>query len=66
MNQDEALKTITSALVRGNKARALLVHVAAMRVAQREYFEKRGREALAKAKDLEAQVDAGLEELRRK
>jgi len=62
----EDLKTLLEELERGNKARRLLAVVAEMRVAQREYFDDRRKERLIKAKELEARVDAGLEELRRK
>lgn len=63
---DEAMAIVKENLDRGGKARRLLVDVAAMRQAQREYFMDRRKELLAKAKELEAKVDAGLEELRRK
>lgn len=63
---DEALAIVKDNLERGNKARRLLVTVAEMRVAQNEYFSDRRREKLTRAKELEAKVDAGLEELRRK
>lgn len=63
---DEALKVLHENLDRGAKARRLLADVDAMRQAQREYFQDRRKETLIKAKELEAKVDAGLEELRRK
>lgn len=66
MSLPEDLKTLLEELERGNKARRLLAVVAEMRVAQREYFDDRRKERLIKAKELEARVDAGLEELRRK
>ena len=66
MNMDEAIGVIREQLERGNRARQLLVHVAAMRGAQRDYFTDRSREKLARAKQLEQRVDEGLEELRRK
>jgi hypothetical protein len=66
MNMEQALEVIREQLERGNKARQLLVHVAAMRGAQRDYFTDRSREKLARAKQLEKSVDEGLEELRRK
>lgn len=62
----DALALINDELDRGTKARRLLCKVAVMRAAQREYFKDRSREKLAIAKEAEAVVDAGLEELRRK
>ncbi|MHB8953543.1 MAG: hypothetical protein ACYC4U_11285 [Pirellulaceae bacterium] len=66
MTIEEALEVLRDNIDRGNKARRLLAAVDAMRVAQREYFNDRRREKLAKAKELEQKVDEGLEELRRK
>lgn len=66
LRQIEALQLLQDELERGNKARQLLAVVLAMRAAQSEYFADRRKEKLIKAKELEAQVDAGLEELRRK
>ena len=63
---DQALEVLRDNLERGAKARQLLAVVLQMRAAQREYFEDRRREKLIAAKQLEAKVDAGLEELRRK
>jgi hypothetical protein len=63
---DEAMEVVQENLDRGQKARRLLALVDEMRVAQREYFDDRRREKLTKAKQLEAMVDKGLQELRRK
>lgn len=63
---DQAVAVLKDHLERGNKARRLLADVDAMRQAQREYFSDRKQEKLIQAKELEAKVDAGLEELRRK
>jgi hypothetical protein len=63
---DDAWAVIHDHMNRGAKARRLLCDVARMRAAQRDYFQDRSKAKLAVAKEAEAAVDAGLEELRRK
>jgi hypothetical protein len=66
LRQIKILQLIQDDLGRGNKARLLLVDVAAMRALQREYFKSRNRDVLIQSKSAEKKVDEGLEELRRK
>lgn len=64
--QQTALDTLITELDRGNKARRLLGQVYKMRQAQTAYFKSRDRSDLVKSKELEQQVDAGLEELKKR
>ena len=57
-----AVARITEDLERGNRARQLLGVVDQMRKAQRDYFADKKMADLKKSKELEKQVDAGLEE----
>lgn len=62
---EQAMEIVRDHLERGNKARRLLVIVADMRAAQRDYFDDRSKDNLIRAKQLEKRVDEGLAELRR-
>jgi len=64
--QKTALQHLENELDRGNKARRLLGQVYKMRQAQRAYFKSKEQSELVKSKELEQQVDAALEALKKR